>query len=297
MPFDGPLGELVSFEGAGRLRLDGILYRAPASRATVVHAHGSFGNFYQNPFVRVLARALQNAGYNFLSFNLSAHDGLCEGYFANGSFAYVGASLVGFETCIDDIAGAVAVAEQLGAPVVLSGHSLGSDRVVSATKSWGWDHPIILLAPCDSYELQSALIQPESVEDQRERLMAQRPPFAEGPPSAQFDWIPLREYGVRATTDWTYPNPITRAAFLSISCGDPYSLFRYRQLPSWRLDNRALIVTPANDALLTCSPLEVDTYFRHALTRGRHRVVGGDHLFTGAETGLAACVLDWLREL
>lgn len=290
---EGPLGQLVSFGGAEGLRLDGILYRAPGARDTVIHCHGSFGNFYQNAFVRVLAGRVQQTGANFLSFNLSAHDGVAEGYFSDGGFRYVGASLVDFETCIGDLAGAVSFASGLGAGIVLSGHSLGCDRIVAASLHHEWTFPLVLLAPCDSYALQSNLIAPESVEEQRGRLSMSR--LEQAPdPARQFDWLPLGEYGVRSTRDWTYPNPITRSAFLSISRGPPYRLFRFGLEPEWHLSSRALVISPGQDALLTSPPARVGKYFSAAFGHSTHVVVPGDHMFAGSEDRLADTVVDWL---
>lgn len=290
---DGPLGQLLSFEGARGLRLDGILYRCDGARKTVIHAHGSFGNFYQNAFVRELARYVQRSGANFLSFNLSAHDGIAEGYYSDGSFRYVGASLVDFETCIDDIAGAVALSKELSEEIVLSGHSLGCDRIVAASLHHGWSFPLVLLAPCDSYALQMNLIAPESVESQRRRLSAAAA-HPNSAPTGQFDWIPLGEYGVRTTKDWTYANPITRSAFLSISLGDPYRLFRYDRSPAWRLKGRGLVVSPRDDALLTAPVERVGAFFRDALGHCVHAVMPGDHMFAGSEELLASAVTEWI---
>lgn len=292
---DGPLGQLVSFNGARGIRLDGLLYRSEHARATIVHAHGSFGNFYQNAFVRSLARSIQSAGYNFLTFNLSAHDGLAEGYFADGSFRYVGASLVDFESCLEDLQGAVEFASGFCSSVVLSGHSLGCDRVLAATLHHHWTFPLVLLAPCDSYALQSNLISPETVEDQRQRLSETGEDASQS--TGQFDWLDLKEYGVKSSQEWSYPNPITRRAFLSISQGAPYRLFRFDRDPTWNLDLRAVVVTPSSDALLTCSPMQVRSYFSKAFTSCKHVITPGDHLFTGAEGELAHVVTTWVQGL
>jgi alpha/beta superfamily hydrolase len=291
----GPLGQLVSFDGARGLRLDGMLYTAPSAKLTVVHTHGSFGNFYQNKFVPFLSAAFQARNVNFLTFNLSAHDGVCEGYFADGSFSYIGASLVDFETCIDDIVGAVRFAQSLTERVILSGHSLGCDRVVLASMRRGWMHPLMLLAPCDSYALQANLIRPETVEMQRQRLA--RGPTEDPPIGGSYDWLPLCEYGVRSTSDWTYPNPITRSAFLSVSQGAPYHLFRYKQRPTWRLECQTLVVTPDSDALLTTDPKHVGEFFQSALPSSQHRIIPGDHLFNGKEDHLASCLIGWVEQL
>jgi hypothetical protein len=289
----GPLGRLVSYQGHDGIRLDGMLYTAPNASRTVVHVHGSFGNFFQNLFVRVLAAALQRHRCNLLAVNVTAHDGVAEGYYQDGRFGYIGGSLSRFETCVEDIAGACRLAQDLGPPLVLSGHSLGCDRVVWASLSLRLPHPLVLLAPCDSHELQRRLLNGEPVKAQQERIKRS----IESGETDRLDWLPLSEYGVRAPMGWTYPNPITREAFLSISEGPPYRLFRYDTVADWRLDNLALVVTPSQDALLTCTASDVATFFISAMPRARHAVVEGDHLFTGGEEPLSSRVTAWLEQI
>ena len=65
--------------GAG-LVLDGIVFSPPNARLAIVHVHGSLGNFYQQPFIRVFANRLARHGIAVLSFNLTGHDGVSEGY-------------------------------------------------------------------------------------------------------------------------------------------------------------------------------------------------------------------------
>jgi len=102
----GVLGELVTLRNTKGLALDGILYRKDGNHTTVVHVHGSLGNFYQNQFLRVIARRYLDVGTNFLSFNLSGHDGIAEG-FRDDTFEYVGGSIMEFDECLYDIEGAV----------------------------------------------------------------------------------------------------------------------------------------------------------------------------------------------
>ena len=42
--------------------------------------HGNYGNFYNNKFIWKMSEKYLSCGVSFLTFNLSAHDGLCEGY-------------------------------------------------------------------------------------------------------------------------------------------------------------------------------------------------------------------------
>jgi hypothetical protein len=125
-----PRGELVTITSHGGLELDGILYRSESSRTTIVHVHGSFGNFYQGKLVRTMASAYSNADLNFLSVNMASHDGVAEGYWRDGEFAYVGGAVARFDECTNDIAGIVEYANSFSDRIVLQGHSLGCDRVL-----------------------------------------------------------------------------------------------------------------------------------------------------------------------
>ncbi len=139
------LGELVTFEDGGRFHHDGILYHAGDGLPTIIHVHGSFGNFYQNDFLRIMAAHYLASGINFLSFNLAAHDGLAEGYRNDWDFEYTGGAIVDFNTCVDDIQSAVDFVSPFSGRIVLQGHSLGCDRVVHYLRSTAAPLDFILL--------------------------------------------------------------------------------------------------------------------------------------------------------
>jgi hypothetical protein len=73
------LGELVTFKNSKKFHHDGILFYSGEHRPAIVHVHGSYGNFYQNEFIRTMAEVYLAANINFLSFNLAAHDAVAEG--------------------------------------------------------------------------------------------------------------------------------------------------------------------------------------------------------------------------
>jgi hypothetical protein len=204
------LGELITVKSSNGFELDGIVYREKSARTTVIHIHGSFGNFYQSRFVRLMAAMYQDAGINLLSVNLACHDGLAEGYRNDEDFMYAGGAIASFDECAADIAGAVQFAESFSDRVILQGHSLGCDRVLDYSIRNNALIDLVLLSPCDSYQLQANWIAPETVEQQIDRLKS------EAPRHPDFDWLATREYGVRGGEDWTYPIPVTRKAFLSI---------------------------------------------------------------------------------
>jgi hypothetical protein len=96
------LGELVSLRSSRGIELNGICYRRPGNGATIIHIHGSFGNFYANPVIPSMAEIYMGAGINLLSINMSCHDGLAEGD-RGGVFEYLGGSRTGFAECLYDI--------------------------------------------------------------------------------------------------------------------------------------------------------------------------------------------------
>ena len=123
-------GKLMSVVNGAGLVLDGIVFSPPNARLAIVHVHGSLGNFYQQPFIRVFANRLARHGVAVLSFNLTSHDGVGEGYTPDQKMRYIGGSLSRFETCLDDLDALLCFAGSICPRVVLQGHSLGCDRVL-----------------------------------------------------------------------------------------------------------------------------------------------------------------------
>ena len=81
-------GQIVTLETEDGLALKGYLATANNSTATVIHIHGSCGNFYENAFIATMARLYTARGVNFLSFNNRGHDCIAEAY-QNGRMEHV----------------------------------------------------------------------------------------------------------------------------------------------------------------------------------------------------------------
>lgn len=285
----GTLGELVTFRSTRGLDLDSILYQDKANKITIVHIHGSFGNFYQNQFLRLMAKMYLDAGINLLSFNLAGHDGIAEGYRYDGDFEYVGGAIANFEECIFDIEGAVTFANQFSDCVILQGHSLGCDRILHFLTNRAANHDFILLAPCDSYQLQANWIAPESVEQQIARLKAHLL-------NGEFDWVPAREYGIRQK-DWVYSIPVTRKALLSIMEGPVFRLIRIGTPARFSLNQKALIYIGGNDVLQTATSEVMFRYFEervHKVTRVY--MSQGDHSLLGCEYKVIQQIISWAQQ-
>ncbi|MDP3296004.1 MAG: hypothetical protein Q8N09_00150 [Thermodesulfovibrionia bacterium] len=281
------LGELITFNNTQGLDLDGILYQNDTNKTTIIHIHGSLGNFYQNQFLRLMAKHYLNVGINLLSFNLGCHDGVGEGYLYENDFKYIGGSITDFSTCIFDIEGAINFTSQFSERIILQGHSLGCDRILHFLISQKKNYDFILLAPCDSYQLQANWIAPETVEAQIERLKA------EAKSEDIFDWLPSREYGIRGNGE-NYVIPITRKALLSIIQGPPYRLIRIGNPSKFSLKQRALIYIGGKDALQT-EPSEV--MFKYLEERihdvTRVYVPQGAHSLEGCEYEVIEKIIKW----
>ena len=282
------LGELVSFRSGKGVQLHGMVYRRRGRRTTIIHVHGSLGNFYDNGFVPIMAKRYSEAGINFFSINTSCHDGIAEGD-RSGQFEYVGGSRTKFCDCLYDIEAAVSFAKRFSERLILQGHSLGCDRVLYYLVNCAAGYDFVLLSPCDSYQLQANWIAPETVEEQVVRLKAGRSGDDE------FDWLPSREYGVRGGSDWTYAIPITREAFLSIAEGPPYRLMKIKDPGNYRIEQRALAYIGGKDALQVWPH---DVMFRYLRGRIGHvqelYVADGDHMLGGCEDHVINTIAQWV---
>lgn len=282
------LGELITIDNGCGFQLDGIVYREDSARTTVVHIHGSFGNFYQGRLVRVMAMMYRDSGINLLSVNLASHDGLAEGYRSEDKFEYAGGAVTDFNECTTDIAGAVQFAKDFSDRVILQGHSLGCDRILEYSIKNNAPYDLVLLSPCDSYQLQANWIAPETVEEQIQRLKL------EAPGDPDFDWLPSREYGVKGGGDWTYSIPVTRKAFLTIAEGAPYRLMRISSGVPFRLNQRAFIYIGGLDALQVWPNRVMFDYLRSRINEMEEVYIDqGDHNLSGCEEAVTQRIIQW----
>ena len=211
-------GRLVKIATGDGHQLDGFVYEAKESIATVLHVHGSFGNFYHQPFVQVFAQVLTRQGINLLSCNMRTHDGIAEGYDADGEMTYVGGSLARFETCVKDIQGAVRWCRELGPKVYLQGHSLGCDRVLHYLESTKAAVSPILLSPCDSRQLQKEWLGEQQFTRQQATLRERREKRSTEAEEA-WNWAAPDAYGLKGEDGWTYQIPVTEEVLESILLG------------------------------------------------------------------------------
>ena len=285
------LGELITLESTLGFQLDGIVYRQDSARTTVVHIHGSFGNFYQSRFVRLMAAMYRDAGMNLLSVNLASHDGLVEGYRHEDEFEYAGGAVADFNECTADISGAVQFAQSFSDRIILQGHSLGCDRILEYLIVNGAPYDLVLLSPCDSYQLQANWIAPETVEEQIRRLKVKTSRHPD------LDWLPIQEYGVKGGGDWTYNIPVTRKAFLTIAEGAPYRLMRISSPASFRLNKRAFVYIGGLDALQVWPHDVMFDYLGQRLDSVEAVFIGdGDHNLSGCEEAVTQRIIEWASQ-
>lgn len=146
--------ELVRFTTEDGLTLEGLLFTPKAvTKNIIIHVHGSAGNFYENVFVDTFAKRYTEAGYAFFAFNTRGA-GFQREYskLVNGKKQHVLAGMLHeiFEECVFDIDGAINYSKTKGfSNVVISGHSLGCNKVVWYAIEKKFKGKLILLAPCD----------------------------------------------------------------------------------------------------------------------------------------------------
>lgn len=156
-----PAVRLITTKTSDGYILDGFVARPQSGdvdrRACVVHVHGLAGNFYENSFLRALARELPARGYSFVSGNLRGHDYLAdvlrESKRARSYDRLGGAhdSQIGSEA---DIRAWTRAGMGTGCKhFVLQGHSLGCAKILSFLSRAEHAFPslagVVLLAPSD----------------------------------------------------------------------------------------------------------------------------------------------------
>jgi hypothetical protein len=285
-------GELVKFQNSRGYHHDGILYESVKSRKTIIHIHGSYGNFYQAYFPHVFAKKYTENGFNFLSFNLTSHDGFSEGYINENGFDYVGGAVSDFSNCLSDIEGAIDFAKEFSDRIILQGHSLGCDRTVEYLLKSNQNYDFILLAPCDSYRLQEKWLSPEeTVENQIERLKKGYSDIRD------YDWLPAKEYGVYSQNE-EYILPITRKALLSIMTGAPFKLFNIQKPIDYFINQNSFIYLGGNDSLQTDKSEIMFKFLKDRIKAIEPCfIVKGDHMMKNCEEEVALKILNWLNSL
>ena len=290
--------ELVKFKNSTGLFLDGLYFYRPDNNCVVVHVHGSFGNFYSNPFIKSMAQVYNAHRISFLSFNLTQHDGIAEAVreiHGLNRWEYVGYSLSDYDSCIDDIEGACNyVRNRENDIIILQGHSLGCNRVLYYINKTKMRYPTILLSPTNSYELQRRWIMPETIDHQISRL------------SSYVDQnnISFTEHGVK-TPDMKIDNIQDTVPFIPIS---PKALVSLLKNPSMDIINmidhnhsvlnEAFIYMGDVDEYQTDSLESYYESFNRYFSKVVFKVIkGGNHSFSDHEKELVESIADWINSI
>ena len=288
-------GRLVKISAADGQELDGMLYEADDSIATVLHVHGSLGNFYHQPFIPVLARVLTREGINLLSCNMRTHDGIAEGYDREGEMKYIGGSVARFETCVADIQGAVMWSGELGRKVYLQGHSLGCDRVLHYLENTGAELSPILLSPCDSYQLQRDWLGAEKFSRQQTALGERKKIQAkegEGP----WTLAPREAYGLKGEDGWTYEIPATEDVLESILLGAAGRLLAIKKGARAISSADALAYLGRGDPIRGATMGAMKTRLKVLLPKVTLIEGSGGHNMEECEEETAGRVAEWIKE-
>ena len=288
--------ELVKFQNSTGLYLDGLYFYDNSNDIIIIHVHGSFGNFYSNSFIKTMAEIYLKNGINFLSFNLTQHDGIAEAVREkNGerNWEYVGYSVSEYDSCLEDIQGAIDFSKRRNNTfVVLQGHSLGCNRVLYYINETKNDNPIILLSPTNSYELQKRWIFPETIEKQKKRLE-----------DVDENAILWDEHGVLTknrkvdefSDDAPYI-PISSRSLLSMI--NNYSFDLLNMLDNMKsLDNRVYIYMGEMDEYQVDPIEEISTRFERIFEKPYIKIIErGNHSFQNFDSLLSNDIVDWIKK-
>lgn len=282
-------GCIISFASKSGYQCKGIFYGDSSYKKTVIHIHGSYGNFYDNYFIQEMAYEYNKNRINLLAFNMETHGGFAEG-FKGDTYCYVGGAVSRFESSYDDIQGAVEYVKTFSQDIILQGHSLGTDKVLYYLMKSCSKYPIILLSPCDSYELQKRWIAPETVEEQIERIKRL--------PETELTWLDIKEYGIKSG-DENYYIPITKKAFLSLADGFNFKMTRI-EVPcdEYWLDTDAFIYIGGNDAFQTSDISAVRRFWNMRLRNPQvsyYKI--GDHDMSGVLDDVIKAILSWIKTI
>lgn len=139
---------IIKVRTKDKLELYGLFLEAPKSKTVLINIHGTASNFYEEDFIKVLAEKLVTKNISLLSTNnrgTSVYD----------PYQVSGAAVEKFEDCLKDIDAWIELVLKQGyKKIILSGHSLGTEKVVyymSHGKYKDKVSAIILLAPADSF--------------------------------------------------------------------------------------------------------------------------------------------------
>ena len=167
---------IVQVKTKDGLYLHGLFLKSKEKDTVFINIHGTASNFYENYFIEVLAGTLLEGGVSVL-FTNNRGSGVYDPYQKSG------AAVEKFEDCLIDIDAWIEFVIRQGyKKIILSGHSLGSEKVVYYINNGSYADKIdsiVLLAPADSFgshrtlegKVNDRIVEVESLLKQSEDLI------------------------------------------------------------------------------------------------------------------------------
>jgi len=286
-----PKCEVVKFSASDGYIYTGLLYRSGDSQKTIIHIHGMCGNMLSFSSLLDLADAYIQNGYNLLTFDLKAHDCIAEGNWTGGAspndgyFFYVGGSLEIFERCIVDIESAINFVSQFSAEIILQGHSMGCERIITFQLATKKHYNTILISPCDAYKLQMNYIYPQTIDEQIEELKLYD----------DSTLLPPRFFGINSGINDTYTIPIYKKALLSILTGMALKVFRQDENLEYYLPISCICLLGENDPMQTYQPHKAFDILKNKFQKFNGFALQGNHEMIPVENDMVALILKWLK--
>ncbi len=280
-----PLCEPIFFSGKDGYLYSGLLFRAQKNKGTIIHIHGSCGNFLSFTALLDETSHLVESGYNLFSFNLKAHDCITEGNWINGKYEYVGGSITDFNNCIEDIQSAIDFCKGFSDKIILQGHSMGCERVLTYQIESNEYYDTILISPCDAYALQHKYVYPETIEEQIKRLS-----------SEANNRLLLKEYGIDNNGE-KYSIPIYLQSFLSILNSNALKLFRVDKPTQFFLPTRCLCFIGTRDRLQTNKAETMFSLISENFKSFSSCAFDTDHEFNNYGKNLGQKIVNWIEDM
>lgn len=253
-----------------RVELQGLLYEAKNSDKIIIHLHGTWGNFYGNPFIDYFGSSYPLSGYSFLSVNTRGHD--------EGSISER------FEDCQRDINIWLAFVQKNGyKSIILQGHSLGALKVVYYVGKQG-AFPIdrlILLSPFDGISFYCR----GKVETRSDLIRR----ISEIPPD---QIVPKEIWGMWLISGGTL---LDLVGFDTTADIFPFRNHTLQNTPLARIKQPVFAAVGGKD--FAAFPNPNDEYNQLSKLENVHTVLIPDapHNFAGGETQLVRSIMDWLK--
>jgi hypothetical protein len=278
---------LVKIITRDNIMLEGLFVRNPSASITVIHVHGSFGNFYQNDFIPLMADYYYDLGMNFFTFNNRGRHCISESSTGLNS-SYIGGTYEVFEKCVLDIQAAIDFTQTYTNEILLQGHSFGCQKVISYLLQSSKLYDSILLSPADCSEIQKRYIYPETINAQYQRL---RNMYADN----LLTILPPQEYGVLHDGE-KHSIPICAATLLSQINSDCFRAVNYLNPISFRIDNQCFVYVGGEDLYQTANHKTIKKYFIERIKEPTFLFLrNGDHHFTNKEETVLKHISSWVK--